>query len=226
MPPRSSFAVFPRVARSLAAALVAASGVVGCASSDVTSTGPKTPRPAPEGSITGPFVQAGAVFGARMNGTIDTFFATPGTPFSVTIVNPLYDTSGHIAVPYGAKVYGTVDSSGSEEYPRLGLRISSIETLSGTLPVEAAIRHAQRETWTGPARVIRESSSWNASAYLNPSDLVRGDSPGGWAGATGAPFYGDIVKAPREVRIPDGAMVELVLVRPLVLPGSRVVAPT
>jgi hypothetical protein len=208
---------------SLAAALVAASGALGCAGPEVASTGAQTPRPAPAGSIAGPFVQAGAVFGARMNGSIDTFYTTPGTPFSVTVVNPIYDTSGHMAVPYGAKVYGTVESGGTDSVPRLRVRLSSIETVAGTLPVELAVRHAQHVDWTGPARAIPQSTSWNADSYLSPSDLVnRGDRPAAWSGATGAPYYGTVVRAPREIRVPENAMVELVLVRPLALPGSRV----
>ena len=205
-------------------ALVAGAGALGCsAPAQVASTGPQTPRPASAETIGGPFVQAGVAFGIRMDAPIDTFYTAAGTPFTGTVVNPLMDNTGRTVVAYGAKVHGTVEGAGTGDHPRLRVQIDSIDTTSGTLPIQASVRHAEHFEWSGPARVLAESNSWDADTYLNPNDVAPGFAPsGGLTTPTGTPYYGEIVRQPQEVRVPQNALVQLVLVRPLVLRGAPI----
>jgi hypothetical protein len=189
----------------------------------VASTGPQTPAPIAPGRVDGPFVQAGAMFSMRMDAPIDTFYTAPGTPITATLLNPLVDSTGRIAAAYGAKVHGTVEGAGTEERPRLRVQIDSIDTINGTLPMQAAIRHAQQVRWAGPARVIAESSAWDADTFLTPGDVEPGDRPGGpFTPVTGTPYYAEVMQRPREVRVPQNAMVQVVLIRPIVLRGTTV----
>ncbi len=228
MKSRSSCVFVPRsVAFALFVAASAGGVGTGCAPQPaVVSTGPRFPSPAPAGSIEGPFVQAGMLFSIRMDAPVNTSDVERGTPIVGTVVNPLYDNQGRVAVPYGAKIYGAVEAIGSAERPRLRFHIERVDTVEGIVPVQASVRSAQHLETEGPPQVIPESTSWDADTELSSrGNALAGGWPNQFAQATGAPFYGEVVRQPREVFIPQNALVELLLVRPILLPGARATTP-
>jgi hypothetical protein len=197
----------------------------GCAEQrDVASVGPEEPRPVSPDAIAGPYVQAGTPFRARIDQPIDTFYTPPGTLFAATVVTPLRGSRGETIVPDGAKLRGTIASVGTWDAPQLRVKIDSIDTVAGTLPVQAAVRHAEHTAWAGPATLQPAPSKYGPDTYIYPYDFFGYGSDYAGPAPTGPaePLYGYSVERPREIRVPSGALVELVLVRPLVLPGARV----
>jgi hypothetical protein len=146
-----------------------------------------------------------------MDQAVDTYFTEPGSPFTATVVNPLVGSHGELVVPYGAKVAGTIASVGSRDAPRVRLGLDSIETVRGRVPFQAAVRQSQYYRWLGPDPLDLAAST--AEPYLRPWDAT--------SNAYGN-LYGYGLSQPREVHIPEGALLELSLVEPVVLgsPGG------
>ena len=184
----------------------------GCASAlqpEVASVGPQSPNPAPPESIAGPFVQAGTLFSAQVDQLIDTYYSAPGTPFTATVVNPLFGAQGQLVVPYGAKLRGTIASVGTYELPNIRVALQSIDTVGGPVPIEAAVREAQHYEWLGPDPLSVDYMSRNRDL----PDAARSANLFGYQAA-----YGYDTTQPSEVRIPRGAVMEIALTAPLAPP--------
>jgi hypothetical protein len=202
-----------------ALALPLALGACSTAEEQVASVGPQTPRPVPPGKVQGPYVQAGTIFTMKLDEPLDTFYTPPGTRFTGTVVTPLRGPDGSILVPYGAKVRGTVASTGDPKIPRVRVELENIDTVAGTVPLHAAVRRAQHYDWAGPPTPEPYAS------YIYPYDLLEYGSGTSAPGTEppGRPVEGATMMQPREVRVPAGALVEVQLVDPLLLPGARLV---
>jgi hypothetical protein len=201
----------------LGAALVL--GACSTAEEQVGSVGPQTPHPVPAERIEGPFVQAGTILTMRLDEPIDSFYTPPGTHFTGTVVTPLRGPDGRELVPYGAKVHGTVASVGDPEIPRLRVDLQNIDTVAGTVPLRAAVRRALHYDWAGPPTPEPYAS------YIYPYDFLEYGSDTSAPGTSppGHRVEGATMMQPREVRVPAGALVQVQLVDPLMLPGARLI---
>ncbi len=202
-----------------ALALPFALGACSTAEEQVTSVGPQTPHPIAPGKVQGPFVQAGTLFSMRIDEPIDTFYTPPGTRFTGTVVTALTAPDGRVLVPIGAKVHGTVASVGDPEIPRIRVDLQNIDTVDGTIPLRAAVRSAQHYDWAGPPTPEPYAS------YIYPYDFLEYGSDTSAPGTSppGRPVEGATMMQPREVRVPAGALVQVQIIDPLILPGARLV---
>lgn len=202
-----------------AAVLALALGACSTREEQVSSIGPQTPHPVPASEIQGPYVQAGTLFSMRIDEPIDTFYTAPGTHFTGTVVTPILGQDGRVLVPYGAKVRGTLASIGDPQIPRIRVDLENIDTVAGTIPLRAAVRSAQHYNWSGPPTPEPYAS------YIYPYDFLEYGSETSAAGteAPEHPVEGATMMQPREVRVPAGALVQVQLVDPLMLPGARLV---
>ncbi len=206
--------------KSLVLAIALALTPLACgAAEDVGSAEPQSPHPVPPGSVRGPFVQAGTIFVVALDDAIDTFYTTPGTPFTATLVAPLSGEDGRVLVPRGAKVHGTLTSVGTRDTPTVRVDLQSIDTVAGRVPLRARVRSAEHYAWTGPP--ITEPSA----SYIYPYDFESYGSATTAEGAApaGRPVEGMTMMQPREIRVPAGAQVVLQIVEPLLLPGAQLV---
>lgn len=203
----------------LATALALPLGACSTAEEQVASVGPQTPHPVSPEKVQGPYVQAGALFSMQLDEPIDTFYTPAGTHFTGTVVTPLRGPDGSVLVRYGAKVRGTVASVGDPEIPRIRVDLQSIDTVAGTVPLRAAVRRAQHYDWAGPPTPEPYAS------YIYPYDFLEYGSDTAAPGTSppGTPVEGATMMQPREVRVPAGALVQVQLVDPLMLPGARLV---
>jgi hypothetical protein len=199
----------------LAALVAMAAASAGCAPA-VASVGPQNPEPAAPGTVAGPFVQAGTLFSVQADEPLDTYYGSPGMPFTATVVDPLFGQDGRLIVAYGAKVRGTIVSVGPYETPRLRFALQSIDTTAGTVPLQAAVRRAQHYQWAGPDPLDLNASTSPSGAYARGSGQRQLPPADSFAYQD---EYGYGTQQPREVRVPRGAILELALVKPLALPA-------
>jgi hypothetical protein len=197
-----------RTTLALALALAAVSSIAGCYKA-VATTGPQHVEHVKAQNVQGPYVPAGTNLTVRMNTTLDTLQSPAGGAFTATVETPLRSPSGEVVVPAGALLQGTLASAGTMNGPRLRLTLNSIQTASGPASVFAAVRHAQRNEYPGP-------TTWSAAdGYVYPYDAW-----GWWGPYGGGPYYAPYT--PTEIRIPEGASMQLTLTRPIIPPGTRV----
>jgi hypothetical protein len=199
-----------RAALALAAGcgLVSVAGCPGPA--QVGSVGPEEPRPISPAAVGRPLVQAGTIFSVRIDQPLDSYGTAPGTPFTATVVDPLRASDGRVLVPQGAKVGAVFVSHGTPAHPRVCVELRSIETVEGRVPLRATVRVAQHLDWAGPA-----------SPGIRPS---YGLLERGWRGMpptpssqSAPPEIGDMIETPsRQVLVPRGALVAVMLVEPIV----------
>ncbi len=161
---------------------------------------------------------AGTRLQARLGETLDTLVTEIGQPFTAKVEGEVLDRRGRVLVPAGALVRGKVVSVGSPAAPRIGLTVETIETTAGTAPLYAALREEGRRTYLGPEPARPETDSLcrragtesdpfcDSYVYMIYSDTAP---PHGF----GRPPATD--DRPREVRLPQGARLVLVLTDPL-----------
>jgi hypothetical protein len=215
--------VFPEVCmspRKLAASMLVALAPLtqlACgASADIASVGPDEPHPAEAGTVAGPFIQAGSMLVVRLDSPIDTFDTAPGTHFTATVVAPMYMENGFTLVKAGAKVQGTLVSSGTPESPHVRLSFESIETTRGSVPLRAVLRSTEHYDWQGPPLYTP------GQALRWPYDFGDYHEDTAPAGALpGRPVEGRAMMQPREIHVPWGAVMRLQVTEPVLLPGSR-----
>lgn len=152
------------------------------------------------------------MFSVRIDQTLDSYDTAPGTPFTATVVDPLRASDGRILVPYGAKVTGIFVSYGTPTHPRVRVELRSIETVDGRVPLRATVRGAQHLDWVGPVKLgMRPSYGLLESGWTGMPPTPSSQS--------GAPEIGYTMQArPRQVLVPRGALVALILVEPIVAP--------
>lgn len=206
------------LARSIAtAAALAAAGAPACTQAEVSSVGPQAVSSVAPAGTSGPYVAGGTIVSVRLDQPLDSYTSAPGSSFTATLVNPMLDAQGRAIVAPGARVHGTFLSYGSPDDPRVVLRIDTIDTPAGALPLTAAVRQAQHVDLVAPSRHL---------APRFESDFPRGSVEYGTVDAQrppeselpGVTFAREPV---REVHVPRGALMELQLTQPLVLPEGR-----
>lgn len=191
-------------------------GCAGCGTSaEIASVGPQSPEPVAPGTIQGPFVQAGTVFQVKLDEAIDTYYTPPGTPLTATVQAPIVAQDGRVVVPAGAKVRGTLASVGTPDMPVIRVQLGRIDSAAGAIPLHAAVRAAEHFAWAGPPTPDPSASYVFPYGFTDYGSNV--DAPGG----PGERGEGRTLMQPRELRVPAGAAMQLVLTEPLVLPGAR-----
>jgi hypothetical protein len=207
------------------ASLTFALAAAGCAGAgaDVASVGPAAVRRVDPTHVGGEYVQAGTAFRITVDETLDTQVTAPGAVFTATVVDPLVAPDGMEVVPRGAKVYGTVTSIGTYGEPRLRIDLQRVDTPWGPASLLASVRHEEHMSYAGRPRFEPSSSPAFENGFLYPYDFYTYATPIGPAPYPPAPpVYGVDVERPREIRIPHGTTLDLVLTRALIAPGTRV----
>jgi hypothetical protein len=165
-----------------------------------------------EAQLQGPFVPAGTRFTARLDRTIDTQSTHRGEPFFAVTDEALRDRAGQVIVPAGARIHGRVHSVHGATGNRIRLEFDGIDTLVGYAALQARIDDADSQHYRGAARYSARPQGWDS--WYGP---YYGSYPGGVGGGP-VPYLYDEVR-PREVMLPAGATLRLVLTRPLVARG-------
>ena len=204
------------VPRTLALCMGTLLAAIGCGSQQaVGSVGPQTPTPVAPEVIRGPFVQAGTVFTVTVDEAIDTFYTPPGTRFTATMRDGLLDQSGRALVLPRAKVRGTLASVGATDIPLIRVQIDLIDTVVGSVPCHAAVRSAEHFAWAGPPTPDPNTPDLLPHGAIDSNqDRAEPRDP------LGRTVEGRALMQPRELRVPAGAVIQLVLTQPLVLPGE------
>lgn len=205
----------PAIARCLAvAAMGTAAATSACAARpEVSSVGPEAVSQTTPPDAATPYVPAGTLLTVRLDQPLDSFYTAAGSTFTATVVTPLRDERGATLVRDGARLHGTFVSSGAPDDPRVLVRIDTVDTAAGTLPISAAVREAQHVDWVAPLRPTATFQDEYPYALLEDG-----------AGATfrppelAVPNVGYAFRHPKEVWVPRGALMELQLTRPLVVP--------
>ena len=156
------------------------------------------------------------MFSVALDEPIDTFYTPPGTGFTATVRTPLDGSDGRVLVLTGAKVRGTLASVGEADMPLIRVELDSVDTVAGTLPLHAAVRWAQHYDWKGPPTPEPYASYLYSDGFLDYGTKSAG--PG--VSTSGRPVEGRTMMQPREVRIPEGAVIQLQLTEALILPGA------
>jgi hypothetical protein len=195
-----------------AAAIGGAAATVACgAQPEVSSVGPQGVASVAPAGVAETYVPGGTIFSVRLDQPLDSYYTAPGSTFTATVVDPLREARGRTVVEVGARMHGAFVSSGSPDDPRIQVRIDTIDTVEGTVPLAAVVREAQHLDLVGPTRTAPHFSSefpYGALEY-GPTAVPPPEQA--------APNVGYALEQPREVRVPRGALMELQLTRPLVL---------
>lgn len=199
---------------ALAGLLAVASATGGCAH-PVASTGTHdVHHHANAAGFAGPWAPAGARLTAQLEQPIDTSVGGERSTFTARLVTPLRGAAGRELAPAGATIRGRIVSLGSRTSPRVRLEFDQLDTVYGPARLNAALRSAQYSTYRG-ATVHVPWGTDGATTF---------DGYGTHAGTRLLPYgggpYSDgyVPYRPREVRLPAGAQLDLVLTRPLVAP--------
>jgi hypothetical protein len=160
-------------------------------------------------------VDAGTIITVHVDETLDSYLTRPGTPFTATVTAPVTTNDGTVVVPYGAKVHGVVVAATSGNAPRLRVRLDSIDTIAGDVPLRADIREAEHVDTAGPP----EAELYSDGLMLPYGSDKYGFQVGQLSQQVGPPLYGYEIARPRVVRVPRDARLELQLRQPLVVPS-------
>ena len=190
---------------------------------DVAAVGPTSVRDLPPPRVVGPYVHAGVALPLRIDGDIDTEYAQRGAVFTARTEAPMRADDGSVVVPEGALVRAHIVSTGTAEAPRVRIAFDSVETVQGPARIAAQIEHAQHTAHPGPLTPVPpESARVFVDEYVYPVDFTQYGS-GEWP--TNNTFQGaQSLYFPREIHIPEGSRMTVVLTRPILPPGTRVVA--
>jgi hypothetical protein len=163
-------------------------------------------------------VEAGRRLTVRMSQPLDSALSREGEPFTATLVAPLVARDGRLIAHEGALVRGLVVATDSGAGPNLTLELHSIETVAGPAPIAAYVVDAGTIAYAAPRGLARDA--WSGTPQPPGQTTLRAGpltAAATAAAAEGWPRAG----ATREVRLPLGATLELVLARPLALPAAR-----
>jgi hypothetical protein len=199
----------------IGAALLA---VVGCTAEHLVSGfEPPIVRSIEPSRVHGPWVPAGEAFTARTDRALDSATSVPGTPFEATVETAVRDPSGAVVVPAGATVRGhVVDVRANGPLPGIVVDFDAIDTVRGVAALHAVLRSTGAEALV-PGRI--------ANAAPNIDEVLRAPtygSPHGGPAIGGGPRSDTLTPVTPRVHLPAGAPMRLVLVEPLIPPGTTV----
>jgi hypothetical protein len=127
-----------RVVAALSVATLVACSPKGQAAE--TTTGSKAKTPTAPATRT---LDAGRQFTMVTTQTISSHSAKPGDPFSATVMADVLDGAGHVAIPAGSEVSGTITDVKSASNPSssgtLTLAVNSVTVRGRIYPIEVSI---------------------------------------------------------------------------------------
>lgn len=195
--------------------------VSACATSPAVSTGSQRIHTVDSARVQGLHVPAGTRLSIRLGQTIGTTVSTRGDRFTAVVSRPLVDPSGVVVVPSGSHVIGRVTSVQGATGPRLRFDLEQIETRGGAVPIDARVEAASAEIYRGQSQysmVLVGPDSLLEATHADASRRARVYAGERIGGGPSAYFYR--VYRPRQVTLPVGATLDLVLTRPIFAPGT------
>lgn len=184
--------------------------VSGGLSACAAGNSPAGPQVAVVERIDGPYLLAGTDFDVELEQPLGTDLNRSGDAFVGRVVTPLHAPTGQEVVPKGARVTGTVTNVLDARIGLLALRFDRIETTRGPALMHATVESAG--TYADVALVPAAKGSGTEpkefDAVLSPK---RTTAIGG-----GPPAPGTSGARTNAVRIPDRAVVRLVLLDKLI----------
>lgn len=177
-------------------------------------------RPAAPTSFT---LSAGTEFGLSASDSITTRKAKAGDPFSATVAADVRDRSGHVVIPAGATVTGTIVHADPAPNPRaagrLELSVTEVTVRGRSYPVNATVgtkdtvMQGRGVTTADAAKVGAGAAAGAVVGKLfghNAKGAVIGGVLGAAAGGVAANRSRDI-----DVVLPKGAAIQIQLDQPL-----------
>lgn len=202
----------------LASLLLGLTTIVGCAQTappakivSITSGEMPTTAAAP---MAGPRVPAGSKLALRLDKAIGTDLSEPGDWFTATVTRSVYNGKGdELLIPTGAQVRGRVVRADGGKSPTLALELESIETMRGVMQLDAAISNVSSTMVDAPSPHRTTASPYaDEPGVVAYSTTVSPWEPSG--NESGPPLE-------RQIRIPAGAALELVLTQPLIVTAKK-----
>jgi hypothetical protein len=187
------------------------------------------PKPAPPPAPTSYTLRAGTGVAMSIDDSITTRHAKPGDTFKATVSEDIRDASGHVVIPMGSVVTGTVVSAVPAPNPRatghLDLAVSTVAvrgvvyTVAGTVDSKDSVMQGRGVTTADAAKVGGGAAVGAIAGKLfgkNTKGAVIGGLAGAAAGGVVASRSRDI-----DVLLPAGAGIHVTLSAPLTVSARR-----
>jgi hypothetical protein len=186
---------------------------------------PPPPPPAPRkpAAPTSFTLSAGTQFGLSASDSITTRHAHAGDPFSATVAEDVHDRSGHVVIPAGSTVSGTVVAAVPAPNPRatgrLELAVNTVMvrgrsySVNATVGAKDTVMQGRGVTTADAAKVGAGAAAGAVVGKLfgkNAKGAVIGGMLGAAAGGVAASRSRDI-----DVLLPKGASIQIELAQPL-----------
>src|SRR6266511_3154830 len=176
---------------------------------------PAAPKPAAPTSYT---AAAGTSVPLAVSDTITTRHAKAGDAFTATVSQDVKDAAGHVVIPAGSAVQGTIDAAVPRPNPnspgRLALSVHSVTVRGTTYPVEGSVVSMDTvEQGRGVTKADVAKVGAGAAAGAIVGKLLGKNTKGAVGAAAGA----GAARASRDIDIvlPKGAGVTIKLDKPL-----------
>ncbi len=158
-----------------------------------------------------------------MSDTITTRHAKAGDAFTATVSQDVKDAAGHVVIPAGSAVQGTIDAAVPRPNPnspgRLALSVHSVTVRGTTYPVEGSVVSMDTvEQGRGVTKADVAKVGAGAAAGAIVGKLLGKNTKGALVGgAVGAAAGAGAARASRDIDIvlPKGAGVTIKLDKPL-----------
>ncbi len=182
------------------------------------------PKPAPKPAApTSYTAAAGTSVPLAVSDTITTRHAKAGDAFTATVSQDVKDAAGHVVIPAGSAVQGTIDAAVPRPNPnspgRLALSVHSVTVRGTTYPVEGSVVSMDTvEQGRGVTKADVAKVGAGAAAGAIVGKLLGKNTKGALVGgAVGAAAGAGAARASRDIDIvlPKGAGVTIKLDKPL-----------
>jgi hypothetical protein len=181
------------------------------------------PKPAAPAAPTAFTVAAGTRVPLSAGDTITTRHAKAGDAFTATVSQDVKDAQGHVVIPAGSSVQGTIDAADPRPNPnspgKLALSVHSVTVRGTSYPVEGSVVAMDTvEQGRGVTKADAAKVGAGAAAGAIVGKLIGKDTKGAViGGVVGAGAGAAAARASRDIDIvlPKGAAVTLKLDRPL-----------
>jgi hypothetical protein len=184
---------------------------------------PAAPKPSAPPAPTTFTLAAGTRMALAAADTISTRHAKAGDAFTATVSEDVRDAAGHVVIPAGATVSGTITAADPRPNPRspgrLELHVTSVTVRGTSYPVEATVASMDTvEQGRGVTGADAAKVGAGAAAGAIAGKLLGKDAKGAViGGAVGAAAGAAAARASRDIDIvlPKGAKVTITLDKPL-----------
>jgi len=181
------------------------------------------PKPAPPPAPTSYTLAAGTGIPAAADDSVTTRHAKPGDLFTATVSENIRDRSGHLVIPAGSLVSGTIDRADPAPNPRatgqIVISLTSVTvrgrtyTIQGTVDSKDTVMQGRGVTKADAAKVGGGAAIGAIAGRLlggNKTGTIVGGVAGAAAGGAAASRSRDV-----DVVLPKGAAIHITLESPL-----------